>query len=219
MCIVTTPHPPTFSLWCCLSSTHPPTHQGCTRTTNTNWRRLHPNDLSILRTEAWVQRVWRVWWVAWVPLATEKRRGGERDGDLCDDSGFFFFFKILWPDTQPLRPRRRFPTPSPKFGCVQRASLGSNPGLKHFIQTLRLMQVLSYSSWFSDVHQTRACKRPTWKRSTYRSCTLPLALELHARQQHGWSWRRRLGRHLLHVQLHWRQCRDRGWCCATDSRH
>ena len=154
--------------------------------------------------------------------------------------GSLFFFNILWPDTQPLPPRRRFPTPSPKFGCVQRASLGSNPGLKHFIQTLRSIQELSYSSWFSDVHQTRACKRPTWKRSTYRSGTLPLALELHARQQHGWSygrslrevlnrrrwrcaqgwsWLRKLGRHLLNVQLHWRQCRDRGRCCATDSRH
>ena len=69
----------------------PPTHQEFTRTTNTNWRKLHANDLSIVRTEAWVQRVWRVWWVAWLPLATGKRRGGERDGDMCDDSGFFFF--------------------------------------------------------------------------------------------------------------------------------
>ena len=62
--------------------------------------------------------------------------------------GSSFFFNILWPDTQPLRCRRRFPTPSPKFGCVQRASLGSNPGLSHFIQTLRSIQALSYSSWF-----------------------------------------------------------------------
>ena len=156
MRIVTTPHPPTFSLWCCLSSTHPPTHQGCTRTTNTNWRRLHANDLSILRTEAWVQRVWRVWWVAWVPLATEKRRGGERDGDMCDDSGFFFSSTFC--------------------GLIPNLSVPGG-GFPHPLQSLGAFRGLLWDRTLASRTSYRHCAR-------YRRCRTPAGFPMSAKKGH-----------------------------------
>ena len=217
MCIVTTPHPPTFSLWCCFF--HPPTHRELTRTTNTNWRRLHANDLSIVRTEAWVQRVWRLWWVRWLPLATEKCRGGERDGDMCDDSGFFFS--------------------STFYGLILNLSVPGG-GFPSPLQSLGAFRGLLWD-------RTQASRTSYGHCARYRCSRTPTGFPMSTKTGHAngpLGSGQRTGAVLFHlrwgfthgsstagagaadsagtcsnVQLHWRQCRDRGRCCATDSRH